>query len=159
MAFLRCYSHSLRAPEHVGQKLKECALADYKEFMNYIYAFRGKFEKENIYPAIYNMDQTPIYLESYSNKTIEKIGTNIVYINTHGGEKIMLTLILCVKSKGEKLPPLLIFKGTKDGKKEKFLNNCSNYKNKKIFALSQENSWADKTFFLYWVENIFSIIL
>ena len=87
------------------------------------------FEKENIYPVIYNMDETPIYLESYSNKTIEKTGTKTVYINTHGGEKMRLTLILCVNSKGEKLPPLLIFKGTKDGKKEKLLNNCLNCKN------------------------------
>lgn len=113
------------------------------------------FEKENIYPVIYNMDETPIYLESYSNKTVEKIGTKTVYINTHGGEKMRLTLILCVNSKGEKLPPLLIFKGTKDRKKEKFFNNCSNCKNKKIFVLCQENSWADKTIFLYWLENIY----
>lgn len=66
------------------------------------------------------MDEKPIYLESYSNKTVEKIGTNTVYINIHGGEKIRLTLILCVNSKGEKLPPLLIFKGPKMVKKKNF---------------------------------------
>ena len=48
LAFLRRYSYSLRAPTYIGQKIKECALADYKEFMNYIYALRGKLEKENM---------------------------------------------------------------------------------------------------------------
>lgn len=103
------------------QKLKECALVDYKEFMNYIYSLRGKFEKENIFPVIYNMDEKPIYLEPYSNKTFEKIGTSTVYNITHDGEKIRLTLILCINSKGEQLPALLIFKILKMVKKRNFL--------------------------------------
>ena len=155
LAFLRRYSYSLRAATHIGQKLKECALADYKEFMTYVYSLRANLDKQNINPDFYNMDETPIFLEFFSNKTIEKTVANTVYINTHGGEKMRLTLILCVNSKGDKLPPLLIFKGAKDGKKEKILNNCSDCKNKKIYVLCQENSWADKTIFLYWLENIF----
>lgn len=41
LAFLRRYSYSFRATTHVRQKLKECELAYFKEFMNYAYSLKG----------------------------------------------------------------------------------------------------------------------
>ena len=107
LAFLRSYSFSLRISTHIGQRLRECANTDYKEFMNYVYTLRTKYENDNIYPDIYNMEETPIYLELISNKTVAPKGAKTVYINTHGGEKIRITVILCISANGIKLPPLL----------------------------------------------------
>lgn len=56
LAFLRRYSFSLRISTHIGQRLRECANTVYKVFMNYVYTLRTKFENDNIYPDMYNMD-------------------------------------------------------------------------------------------------------
>ena len=67
------------------------------------------------------MDETPIYFEMVSNKTIEKIGEKTVTIVTHGSERTRISLLLCISASGEKLPPLLVFKGKSDGNKIKKL--------------------------------------
>ena len=94
------------------------------------------------------MDETPIYLESISKNTIAPIGEKSVYIRTHGGEKTRITVILTIRADGRKLPPFLVFKGEKNGKKESILNNCENCKKNKIFITCQNNSLADKSIFL-----------
>ena len=104
------------------------------------------------------MDETPIYLELISKNTIAPIRAKSVNIRTNGGEKTRIIVILTIGADGRKLPPFLIFKGEKNGKKESILNNCENCR-KKIFISCQNNSWADKSIFLLWLEKIFSIML
>ena len=94
------------------------------------------------------------YLESISKNIFSPIGEKSVYVRIHGGKKTRITVILTIGADDKKLPPFLIFKGEKNGKKENFLNNCENYK-KKIFVACQNNSWADKSIFLLWFEKIF----
>jgi hypothetical protein len=64
---------------------------------------------------IINMDETPIYLESISNKNVAPIGQKTINIRTNRGEKTRITVILLISASGEKLPPLLVFKGEKEG--------------------------------------------
>ena len=90
-----------------------------------------------------------------SKTTVSKIGDKSVTIRSFGSDKTRLTLILCISSKGQKLPPLVIFKGVKDAIKEKKLKEYINYKKYKIFALCKENAWADKEIYFYWLENVF----
>ena len=101
------------------------------------------------------MDETSIYFESGMKKTIAPIGKRSLSIKTHGGEHVRITLMLTICSNGTKLPPLIVFKGTKDAKKEEKLKRYIRSKNKRVLAFCQENSWADKEIFMKWLENIF----
>ena len=101
---LKRYSYSIRKITHVGQSIKSSSKEDYKHFLEIVYAIRkenGDF-KNNF--NIFNMDETPIYFEMVSNKTIEKIGEKTVTIVTHGSERTRISLLLCISASGEKLP-------------------------------------------------------
>ena len=52
------------------------------------------------------------------NITISKIGEKSVKVHTFGGERLRVSLIISILADGEKPPPLIIFKGTKNGPKE-----------------------------------------
>ena len=49
----------------------------------------------------------------------------------------------------EKLPPLVLFKGKKNGYIETRLRKYVFNKKEKIIVAYQENSWADKEIFFY----------
>ena len=78
------------------------------------------------------MDETPINFENVMKKTIAHIGERSVSIKTHCGVRITLTLTICAN--GTKLAPLIVFKGTKDAKKEEKLKRFISSKNKRVFV-------------------------
>ena len=53
---------------------------------------------------------------------------------TFGGEKVRISLLLSCAAYGTKLPLILVYKATKGGNLEKFLNKLPIIKNKKIFC-------------------------
>ena len=61
-----------------------------------------------------NVDETPIQFDMTYNTTFSKIGEKSVKVLTFGGERVRVSLILSILADGEKLPPLIIFKGTKN---------------------------------------------
>ena len=64
------------------------------------------------------MDETPICFEMISNTTVSKIGSRNVMIRTFGSDRSRITIILCRGSNGEKISPLVVFKGKKNAIKE-----------------------------------------
>ena len=57
---------------------------------------------------IFDMDETPLYLDAPGNRTIDKIGAKSVEIATTGHEKDRVTLVLCVSCAGDKVDSLII---------------------------------------------------
>ena len=101
------------------------------------------------------MDETPIYFEMFSKTSVAKIGERSVNVKTFGSDRNRISLILCISANGLKLPPLIIFKGQLNGRIESLLSKNNYVKNKKIYALCQPISWADKNIFLFWLQNVF----
>jgi len=64
------------------------------------------------------MDETPICFEMISNTNVSKIGSRKVMIRTFGSDRSRITIILCIGSNGEKIAPLVAFKGKKNAIKE-----------------------------------------
>ncbi|WAQ99390.1 POGK-like protein [Mya arenaria] len=87
-----------------------------------------KFELD----AICNMDETPIFFDMPSNRTINFKGSKTVSIKTAEGEKTHFTLILSCLADGTKLKPAIIFK-RKTIPKEKL--------NKGVIVFTQEKAW------------------
>ena len=86
---------------------------------------------------------------------VAKIGERSINVKTFGTERNRISLILCVSANGLKLPLLIIFRGQPHGRIESLLSKNTYIKNKKIYALCQQNSWADKNIFLFWLNNVF----
>ena len=66
---------------------------------------------------IINMDETPLYFDMPTSRTISKKGVREVRIRSTGAEKKHLTVILACTASGIMLPPMLIFKGKRALKK------------------------------------------
>lgn len=65
------------------------------------------------------MDETPMFFDMASNRTVDNIGIKTVTIRTTGHEKTHFTAVLTCMADGTKLNPMLIFK-RKTMPKEKF---------------------------------------
>ena len=148
---------SFRRVTHIGQPLKD----DSSDAMaNFILYCKNALNDLNIVipenlDCIANMDETPIYFEMVTDTTVERIGRKKVNIETFGGEKMRISIILTILVNGEKLPPLIVFK-VKPGKTlENNLNsNNQNCISKKIFIKCQENAWVTKDIFKFWLFKI-----
>ena len=116
--FLARY-YSIRRPKHIGQKLKENSSLDssseYNKFYKILYNIRIKLETNDTDTdtIIYNMDETPLVLEMIANTTIYIIGAKTVRIRIFESDRSRFIIILCIGSNGEKIPPLIVFKGKK----------------------------------------------
>jgi transposase len=77
--------------------------------------------------------------------TIELKGTKNVKISTFGNDKSRVSVILTIAGNGEKLAPMMIFKGQPSKTNEKKLQDIEEVK-KKIFICCQQNSWATTDF-------------
>ena len=140
---------------HIGQNLKLNAKQQYYDFYKKLYNLRNQIGDYDNYQNLFNMDETPIWFEMVSKTTVEKIGEKSVNVTTFGSERSRISLILSICANGQKLPPLVVFKGKKNGNIEKRLRKYVLNKKEKIFVACQENSWADKEIFFYWLEEIF----
>ena len=101
------------------------------------------------------MDEIPIYFDLVSKNEVIKIGER--YINTlrQYPEGIKFSVMLCVSATGEKLPPMVLFKGKNNEYTEKVLKKLTMNKSREIYALCCETDWADRTAYIYWLRNVF----
>jgi len=64
---------------------------------------------------IINMDQTLILYLFHSNKTLENKGVRSVHVHASTLDMKHITLAFTLNGSGNLLPPMLIFKGAKNG--------------------------------------------
>ena len=96
-------------------------------------------DKKFWFSQIANMDETPLFMNIASTKTIAGIGSKEVVIKIHGQEKVYVTAILCIIVDSTKLP-MLVFKGQHEGKVEKKIKKkSSNTKSENICLLSKKS--------------------
>ena len=59
------------------------------------------------------MDETPIWLDMLAQTTVDHVGAKSIPIKTTGHEKARVTIVLTAKASGQKMPPLIVFKGVR----------------------------------------------
>ena len=153
-SFLKRNNYSIRHITHTGQKIKENSKNELIKFLNIIYKIRIDYNIKENYDMIINMDETPIWFEMTGKTTVEKIGTKNVEVKIFGTERLRISLLLAIILNGNKLKPLLVFKGKFNSNKQNKLNKLDIVVNKNIYTVCQENSWVTTEIFDYWVENI-----
>lgn len=69
---------------------------------------------KNISPdMVINMDETPVYYDMPSSRTISILGESTTAINTTGKMKKRITAVLAITASGKLLPTMVILKGLK----------------------------------------------
>lgn len=114
--------------------------------------YRRLIETHQIPPEnVFNMDQTGIWYENPSSRTIDFRGSQEVSAQVNGDDKKRLTLFSLINAKGEIFPQLFVFKGTRDGRIHQELQEYNDY----YFRFTaQENAWTDRENLLEWIFTI-----
>ena len=136
----------------IGKSVKYDNKEQLEKFFKLLYEIRYK---SNIMDQLYliaNMEEIPIFYENiYSTTQLlsTNIGIHTASVKNFKKDNLRITVILCIISKGTKLPPLIIFKGETNKAKEKKLHNNDFVKKGFCFVKCQPNSWADNNLFIY----------
>ena len=132
-------------------RLDEEKIQDFVSYVNnQIAAF--EFSAGNIV----NIDETNINFDIFGSTTLANRGERTIGLRTTGNSN-RCTVLLGVTMSGEKLPPFIVFTGTRDGCIARQLRLLDN--NQLLFLVSikyscQPNAWVDTDIFLQWIEKV-----
>jgi hypothetical protein len=102
-----------------------------------------------------NMDETAVYAETIPRTTIDTTGVINVAASVRGDTSDRVTAALTVCSNGEKLRPMIIFKGSEGGRIARtFQSRNSPYPTEAIYAV-QANAWMNEQIMIKWFDQIF----
>ena len=96
-----------------------------------------------------NCDQTKFRFEPLPGFTLDFKGRKSVPINALQNEKSGFTVHLALTSSGNKIPPLIIFKG-----KGKLPPKIEIPEDKTCFICCSPSSWINKNIFSYWLQEV-----
>ncbi len=102
---------------------------------------------------VLNMDQTPIPFSYHNKRTWDEKGVKTVHTRSSTSDTKRATLAATISMSGEVLPPLLIFKGEKNGRIEK--KELPNLPPMCLYAV-QKKAWMDESMMLLWIEQCLS---
>ena len=101
-----------------------------------------------------NMDETPLCINMVPNYSISQKRKKSFIIHTQSEDNCRFSIILTIIGNGNKLPPLMIFKGEPNNKIIKEINNNIYVKTNKIFLKYNSNPWCTKDIILKWYNKI-----
>ena len=106
--FLRRRNFVLRQKTKIAQKLPE----DLEEKITSFHRLVIKGHKETNYGLVHvgNMDETPVWFDMPSARTVNTQGEKTMLVNTTGHEKSRFIVVLSCLADGTKLKPMVIFK-------------------------------------------------
>ena len=120
------------------------------EALDYMQHVRVKLAQPNQHADyIINMDQTPIPFTFNSKRTLEMVGKKTVHIRKSTNDTKRAILALTVTASGKMIRPMLIFKGTVNGRIVK--RDMPGWDNTFLYAC-QPNAWMDERCMLLWVD-------
>lgn len=105
---------------------------------------------------VVNVDQTALYHGMSRSRTLERRGARTVRVLENPAASVRSTAVLAVSLSGEKLNPLIVFKGRPQGSiSRNILLNRINLPATIEYSV-QENAWADERVMIEWIEKCFS---
>ena len=151
--FLKRFNLSIRSVSHIGQQLPFNSEDLILLFLKEVIRIRKTYTINT--NNIINMDETALNLNMVSKKTLHKIGAKTISIKTQSQEKVIISVILSCCSYGNKLKPLVIFKGAKNGLIFKNLSKHELVLNDNVIVCCNANAWAMIDIIKIWIEKIY----
>ena len=97
---------------------------------------------------IFNMDETPIYIDMVSSSTIDFVGKKNIEAAHCGSNKTRLTAVLCINASGQILQTMVILKGLKKVPNVKIPKN--------IFLAVASKGTMNCQLMKTWITNVFN---
>ena len=140
--FMRRNNLTIRQRTKISQKLPEDLEEKIASFQRFVIAKRQEYD----FPLcqIGNMDETPVFFDLPSNRTLDCIGSKTVAVRTTGHERSHFTTVLACMADGTKLPPMVIFK-RKTMPKEKFPSG--------VVVHVHQKGWMDEAGMHIWLDK------
>lgn len=107
--FFRRNNITIRRRTTIAQKLPAQVIPKLEHFILYVRSLRHR----NGYgpDGIIAMDETAVWYDMPSDRTVSRVGVASVPVRTTGHEKNRVTVVLAARASGKKLPPMIVFKG------------------------------------------------
>lgn len=121
-----CKRHSLakRKITHVGQQDNRPIEEKRELLANYLLMLQSAIKGQDA-STIFNMDETPVYVDMLGSSTISFVGEKNVEAFGTGHGKTRFSVVLCASAAGKLLKSLIILKGLKKVPKCKIPKNLS----------------------------------
>ena len=133
---------------HLGQLLPQNSFDSTSIFLSDVYNSRLSMKYDD--DVIANIDETPININIPPNYTITKKGKKNMIIRTQGQEKCRVSILWTILADGQKLSPIVIFKGKENSSKlNNELNENYNIKKKNFFAINSK-AWCNNEIMGLW---------
>jgi DDE superfamily endonuclease len=144
----------LRCATHVGQNID----FDQNVLEKFAIKTMDKIISHEILPSnIVNMDETNIYFDQQGRVTLHEKGAKTVSLITTGCSA-RCTVLLAVSASGEKLKPLIVFKGKPNSNSHNSVENelrTLGYPEEAVYCV-QKKAWCDTRVFSLWVEKVWA---
>lgn len=108
-----------------------------------------------VHPSrLINMDETAIFFDSAPTRSIARKGAKCIHMCESSSSTVRCTVLLSITASGEKLPPLIIFKGTTTGRiATRELSEPGRYPSRQ-HHICQPNAWNDQNGMNEWIEKV-----
>jgi DDE superfamily endonuclease len=135
---------------HYTNESQRCPLHVVTEAAGFIHFMRSIVTLPHVHPDfVINMDQTGVFFCMTRKTTIAKRGTKTVKVWTT--DKNRCTLAVTVTASGRMLRPLVVLKGTENGRIES--KELGTYTKDMVYR-AQGNAWMDERVMMVWIDEV-----
>ena len=140
-----------RAITHISQRRMQDMIEEAQEWLTVV---RPIVQAPNVQQRfVINMDQTPVFLSMHPKRTLDLRGTRTVHALRTSNCTARMTVSLAVSADGDKLKPMVIFKGQPDGRiATRELPDFET--NDELLLCCQPNAWQDERNMRRWIDEI-----
>jgi hypothetical protein len=148
--FLKKHLIVYRMGMKVSQRPPGEVCQEAQEFQDFIHPmFQGP---EHDLCWIINMDQMPVFFSMHPKKTLEILGKKTVITRrTSTNYTRRSTVALIITAAGNQLVPIVVYKGTENGRIKKQENQ---HHHPTCIYKTQDNAWMDERVMLRWVKDV-----
>ena len=133
----------LRQKTKISQRLPDDLEEKITSFQSFV--IRARQSKNYSLVNIGNMDETPVWFDMPTSKTVDSVGAKTVLLKTTGHEKTRFTVVLACLADGTKLKPMVIFK-RKTMPKDNFPAG--------VVVHNHPKGWMDESGVKIWIEKV-----
>ena len=146
--FFMRFRLTMRMKTHQSQRSPEDLIPKLTDFLMYLrkyFAEHPTMTKANIFA----MDETAVWFDSTSSRTVEVVGAQSVPLASTGHDKANVTVALCASADGKKLLPYIIFKGKGKTAEDKELKA-----RRDIVVSYSDNGWFNSDLTTDWLKKV-----
>ena len=146
--FMTRFNLSTRLKTHQSQKTPEDLMPKLIDFLLYLRAYYHDHPSMELSDII-AMDETAVWFDSTSNRTVDVAGSRTVSLASTGHEKLNVTVALAAAASGDKKCPFIIFKG-----KGKTTEDRELKARRDIHVVFSDNGWFNDSLTIEWLQRV-----